>query len=113
MNATKQLLRRLSACDEGFLQAVLRPGPSARPECDDAPTALSRKTRALVELAALLAVDAATPSLRWAAERAAITGADDETLVRVLLESASSAGSAQTATGAERLALALDLDVAA
>ena len=64
-----------------------------------------------MELAALLAADAATPSLRWAVDRAAATGAGDDKLVQVLLASASAAGSACTAASAARLALALDLDL--
>ena len=64
----------------------------------------------LVELAALLAVDAPTTCLRWAAERACATGADDHMLVYVLETAALAAGSAQAVASAPRLALALDLD---
>lgn len=74
---------------------------------------LDRRTRVLVLLAALLAADAATTSVRWAVERAAATGIDDETLVSVLVTAGSAAGAAQTVTGASRLALALDVDPAA
>ena len=110
VSPTEDLLRRLCTYDERYLQAARWPEVQAGV---GGATTLSRRTRALVELAALLAVDAETTSLRWAAERAAVAGADDQALVRVLLASASAAGSAQTASGAARLALALDLDVAA
>jgi hypothetical protein len=65
----------------------------------------------LVQLAALLASDAGTSSLRWAVERASATGADDAALVRVLVVAGSMAGSAQTVASASRLALAIDLDL--
>jgi hypothetical protein len=74
------------------------------------PPALGRTARALVELAALLASDAATPSLRCAVDRAATTGADDHVLVHVLETAASATGAAQTVKSACRLALALDVD---
>jgi hypothetical protein len=44
------------------------------------PDVLDRQTRALVQLSALLAVDAATTTLRWAAEVASSRGADDAAL---------------------------------
>jgi hypothetical protein len=72
---------------------------------------LDRQTRALVQLSALIADDAPTASLRWAADVAATAGADDTTLVRVLAAAARATGSAQTAKTAPRLALALDVDI--
>jgi alkylhydroperoxidase/carboxymuconolactone decarboxylase family protein YurZ len=104
VNATEQLLRRLAANDEGCLQGF-------PPRGRRGPTALDRETRALVLLSALLAADAATATLRWAAELASTTGADDAALVQVLLTAASVAGSAQAVSSAPRLALALDMDV--
>jgi len=78
---------------------------------DDAEPALDRQTRALVQLAALVAVDASTPALRCTAERAAATGVRDEALVHVLLAAARAAGAAQMVRSAPRLALALDVDI--
>jgi alkylhydroperoxidase/carboxymuconolactone decarboxylase family protein YurZ len=105
----RELLRRPAAHDEVCLQAVLAPhSPLGRAALG--PPALGRSARALVELAALLATDAATPSLRCAVDRAATTGADDRTLVHVLRAAASAAGAAQTVKSAGRLALALDVD---
>ncbi|MGZ4245481.1 MAG: hypothetical protein ACXVSE_14425 [Solirubrobacteraceae bacterium] len=106
--ATRELLRRLAASDETSLEAAFGPGGSAR---EMARINLDRTTRVLVELAALLASDAPTTSVRWAAERASAAGADDEALVGVLLAASAAAGSAQTVTSAPRLALALDVDV--
>jgi alkylhydroperoxidase/carboxymuconolactone decarboxylase family protein YurZ len=102
---TREFLRRLAASDESFLEAAF-----SRSEVGIEPN-LDRSTRVLVELAALLAADAPTTSVRWAAERAAATGADDEKLLGVLLAAGAAAGEAQTVTSAPRLALALDLDV--
>jgi hypothetical protein len=104
MTATEDLLRRLAASDESCLRTLLSLEPP-----DPAP--LGRRTRALVQLSALLAVGAATTSVRWAAELAATTGADEGTIVQVLLATAAAAGSVQTVKSAPRLALALDLDV--
>ena len=104
MDEVLEVLRRLAAADgpgitDGFWVEAAR-------GCE-----LDRKTRALVQHSALLADDAATASLRWAADVAAATGADDVTLVRVLTAAASATGAAQVVKSAPRLALALDVDV--
>jgi hypothetical protein len=109
MNATRELLQRLAAHDELYLQAVLAPR-SQLGAVQLNPPSLDRTVRALVELAALLAADAATPSLRCAVDRAAGTGVDDQILVQVLKAAAGAAGTAQTVKSASRLALALDVD---
>jgi hypothetical protein len=101
---TERLLRRLAAGDERSLQEVLS---SVR----GAGTALDRETRALVQLSALLAVGAATVSLRWAVDVASATGVDDARLVGVMLAVAGAVGAAQTVSNAPRMALALGLDV--
>ncbi len=100
------LLRRLASNDERLLETVL----AARA---GQPAALDRVTRALVQLSALLAVGAPTATLRWAVELAAANGVDDAAVVQVLVAAGAAAGAAQTATNATRLALALDLDLAA
>lgn len=104
MNASRELLRRLAAHDEPALRAMLRSDPHPG-------GALDRLTRALVQLSALLAADAATPSLRLAAETAAMSGADDAALVHVLETTAATAGDAQASTSATRLAAALEMDL--
>ena len=100
----EKLLRRLSESDERLLREVLSPVGGAG-------SALDRETRALVQLSALLAVGAATVSLRWAVDVASATGVDDGTLVGVMLAVAGAVGSAQTVSNAPRLALALGFDV--
>lgn len=72
---------------------------------------LDRGTRALVQLAALLAVGAATVSLRWAVDVASTAGVDDARLVAAMLAVAGAVGGAQTVSNAPRLALALGLDI--
>ena len=111
MTATENLLRRLAANDKASLQALLASRPSSTRAGPAAASALDRETWALVQLAALLASDAGTISVRWAVERASSTGADDATVVRVLLAAGAMAGSAQMVASASRLARAIDLDL--
>jgi hypothetical protein len=102
MKDAQKLLRQLAACDrEGVVLLA-----EAAEHCE-----LDRGTRALVQLSALVADDAPTVSLRWAADVAAATGADDATLVRVLAATAPATGAAQMVKSAPRLALALDVDI--
>lgn len=104
MNGTEDLLRRLAASDERSLRCVLEPG------CRSG-GALDRGARALVQLSALLAADAVTPSLRWAVDAACAVGVDDIVVAQVLLAIAPLTGTVQTAVSAPRLALALDVDL--
>jgi hypothetical protein len=101
------LLRRLAAHDEPLLRRVLRSGATRDldPIC-----ALDRRTRVLVRLVALFAVDAGTPSVRWAAELAAGAGAGVDAMTAVLMSAGRTAGSAQLVASAWRLATALDLE---
>src|SRR5690348_37895 len=84
VHEAEQLLRRLSASEEESLQRVLalRPDAADGGECD---VALTPRVRTLVRLAALVAGDASTTSLRWAVELAWSTGVVDEEIVGVLL----------------------------
>ena len=104
MHEARELLRRLAASGETGTEELLRSEAGRR--CQ-----LERRTRALVQLSALVADDAPTASLRWAADAAAGAGADDATLVRVLATAASASGAAQTVKSAPRLALAMDVDI--
>jgi len=104
VDATKELLRRLAASDERSIRDVL----SGRCQQGDG---LDRIARALVQLAAMLAVDAPTTSVRWAVDVASTAGVDDAALVRVLVSAASATGAAQTVASALRLALAVGVDL--
>jgi hypothetical protein len=101
------LLRRLASHDERLLGTVLRlmPGGELDHLCG-----LDRRTRMLVRLGALLAIDAATSSLRWAVELASTSGAGDDALAAVLLSAGGTAGSAQLVASASRLVEALDFE---
>ncbi|HTX09971.1 MAG TPA: hypothetical protein VME22_15230 [Solirubrobacteraceae bacterium] len=101
------LLRRLASNDERLLRTVLRLVPA---HDLDHEFALDRRTRMLVRLGALLAIDAATSSLRWAVELASTSGAGDDAMAAVLLSAGGTAGSAQLVASASRLVEALDLD---
>jgi alkylhydroperoxidase/carboxymuconolactone decarboxylase family protein YurZ len=107
----RQLLRRLTANEEDSLRMVLTLRPemtAARPVCD---TALTPRIRTLVRLAALVAADAPTTSLRWAVELAWSTGAGDEEIVAVLLSVGREVGLPRIVDGAPRLAAAIGYDV--
>jgi 4-carboxymuconolactone decarboxylase len=107
----QDLLSRLAANDERSLQALLVPTPESAGGGVVPALALDRRTRGLVRLGALIAVDACTASLRWAVELASSTGVDDEAVLGALLAAASAAGSAQVVSSAPRLALALGFDL--
>jgi alkylhydroperoxidase/carboxymuconolactone decarboxylase family protein YurZ len=100
MNQVERLLRRLSLHDERSVRVAL-----ADPEL------LDPRVQALVGLGALLAVDAATVSLRQRVELAQRAGATEEEIVGVLLAIAPAVGHARTVAVAPRLALALGYDV--
>jgi hypothetical protein len=106
VSATEQLLRRLADSDERCLARALLP---------DAPGgwALARETRALCQLAALLALDASTASLRWAVDQAWASGAGDGTVIEVLLTVGEASAAANAGMNAPRLAAALELEPSA
>lgn len=107
----RALLLRLAAGDERSLREILRPRPE--PASGDAATAastLDRRTRLLVGLGALLALDASTDSLTWAVELASTAGIGDDALAAVLLATGSATGSAQLVSSAARLAIVLGYD---
>ncbi len=111
------LLRRLASGDERSLRLVLAPaaehGAHGMGDLQAEIMLLDRPTRALVRLAALLAVDAPTASLQWAVERAMASGVTDAGVAAVLLSTAPTTGEAQMSVNVSRLALALGFDVAA
>jgi alkylhydroperoxidase/carboxymuconolactone decarboxylase family protein YurZ len=106
----RELLALLAASDEQALRAVLEPTPEFN-ETPGAAAVLERRTRVLVRLAALLALNASTTSLRWAVELALATGLRDEAVAGVLAGAASCAGAAVTTSCAPRLATALELEL--
>ncbi len=104
----ERLLRRLAVNDEESVGMVL----SNRP--DLAGTAVLRpKVDLLVRLGALLALGAATNSLRAAVDRALDAGATETEIVGVLIAVAPAVGVARVVSAAPRLALAIGYDIEA
>ena len=108
----RDLLRRLATNDERSVRTVLAPSPIGGSPAPRSVLGLDRRTRSLVQLAALMVVDASTESLRWATDLAYTSGADDSALAAVLVAAAAAAGSAQVVATAPRLALAMGLEPA-
>jgi 4-carboxymuconolactone decarboxylase len=112
MVATAQeLLRALAAGEDGAVRRVL----AVRPEVPGAgagiDAVLTPKTRMLVRLAALVAIDAPTATLRWAVELACSVGADEDEIVGVLATVGREVGLSRIVEAAPRLALAIGYEV--
>ncbi len=73
--------------------------------------ALDAKTRAMLELAVLIAVDGPAASFEKAAGVAIATGATEEELVDILIAAAPTVGTAHVVAAAPKLALAIGYDV--
>jgi 4-carboxymuconolactone decarboxylase len=98
----ERLLRRLALNDEGSVEMVLARGSQA-----EAGATLVPKVDLLVRLGALLALGAATTSLRATVERAKRAGATDEEIVGVLIAVAPAVGQARVVSTAPKLATAI------
>jgi 4-carboxymuconolactone decarboxylase len=105
VDPAEELLRRLALNDEKALGMVL-----TRP-ISDRRTDLSSKVEILVRLAALLAVGAATPSLREAVGQASAAGATTNEIVGVLVSVGPTIGLASLVVSAPRLAMAIGYDL--
>jgi 4-carboxymuconolactone decarboxylase len=103
----EELLRRLALNDENVVRSAV--GADSRSLCGGGD--LDAKTNALVRLAALLSIGAATSSCRAAVELARAGGATDAEIVGVLVAVAPAVGGARVVGAAPRLALAIDYDV--
>ncbi len=106
MEPAEDLLRRLAFNDEKALGMVLT-GQVGGDRC----TELSSKVELLVQLAALLAVGAATPSLTDAVVRASAAGATSSELVGVLVSVGPTIGLASLVSSAPKLAMAMGYDL--
>lgn len=100
------LLRRLALNDEESVGLVLAGGPDAA-----GGVSLRPKVDMLVRLGALLALGAATSSLRKAVDRAVEAGATEAELVGVLIAVAPAVGLARVVSTAPRLATAIGYDL--
>src|SRR5437764_3720125 len=98
----ERLLRRLALNDETSVEMVLARGSQAEPAAMLVP-----KVDLLVRLGALLAVGAATTSLRATVDRARRAGATEDEIVGVLIAVAPAVGQARVVSTAPKLATAI------
>jgi alkylhydroperoxidase/carboxymuconolactone decarboxylase family protein YurZ len=104
----ERLLRRLALNDEESVGMVLSNGPDLA-----SAASLGPKDDLLVRLGALLALGAATSSLRATVERAIAAGATESEIVGVLIAVAPAVGLARVVSTAPRLAVAIGYDLEA
>jgi 4-carboxymuconolactone decarboxylase len=102
----EDLLRRLACNDERALSMVL-----ARRLAGEGETKLPPKVELLVQLAAFLAVGAATPLLRATVAQASAEGATASEIVGVLVAVGPAVGVASLVASAPKLALAIGYDL--
>lgn len=93
------------------MRMVLALTPEASASGGGLGAALTPRVRMLVRLAALVALDASTTSLRWAVEQASFAGADDDEIVAVLMTVGPEIGLPRVASTAPRLALAIGHEI--
>ena len=106
MDEVERLLRLLALNDEASVGMVLTGGPGGV-----GGMALRPKVDLLVRLGALLALGAATSSLRATVERAVDAGASEAEIVGVLVAVAPAVGLARVVSAAPRLAVAIGYDI--
>lgn len=106
MDEVEGLLRRLALNDERSVEMVLARGSRVETEAMLVP-----KVDLLVRLGALLALGAATTSLRTTVERAKLAGATDDEIVGVLVAVAPAVGLARVVSTAPRLATAIGYEI--
>jgi alkylhydroperoxidase/carboxymuconolactone decarboxylase family protein YurZ len=102
----ERLLRRLALNDETSVEMVLARGSQAEPGAMLVP-----KVDLLVRLGALLAVGAATTSLRATVDGARRAGATEDEIVGVLIAVAPAVGQARVVSTAPKLATAIGYDM--
>jgi 4-carboxymuconolactone decarboxylase len=110
-SAGELLLRGLAEGDDRSVRSVLVLTVTTTSHGVRPPSVLSAQTASLVHLAALLATEASTTSLRWGVEMARAAGAGEQAIVEVLSTIASTVGWAPVVAAAPRLALAIGYDI--
>ena len=108
MDEVERLLRRLALNDEESVGMVMTRGRQPG-GCDP----LVPKVDVLVQLGALLALGAATSTLRATVDRATEAGATEAEIVGVLIAVAPAVGLARVVSSAPRLAVAIGYDIEA
>ncbi len=106
VDEAERLLRRLALNDEKSVEMVLVGGIER-----EVATALRPKDDLLVRLGALLALGAATTSLRSTVQHAIEAGATEAEIVGVLVAVAPAVGLARVVSTAPRLAVAIGYDL--
>lgn len=106
MDDIERLLRRLALNDEESVGRVL-----GSVQDGTSPMVLDRKVDLLVRLGALLALGAATASLRGTVQRAIEAGATESEVVDVLVAVGPAVGLARVVAAAPRLAIALGYEI--
>jgi 4-carboxymuconolactone decarboxylase len=106
VDEVERLLRRLALNDEESVGMVLASGSGGT-----GVVALRPKVDLLVRLGALLALGAATTSLRATVDRAIQAGATEGEIVGVLIAVAPVVGLARVVSTAPRLAVAIGYDI--
>jgi alkylhydroperoxidase/carboxymuconolactone decarboxylase family protein YurZ len=101
------ILRRLSIRDDAYVEALL-----ADDQSNVEASGFDRKTHALVQLAALVAVDPAPPSYMRLIDVALECNASRDEIVGTLIAAMPAVGTARVVSAAPKLALALGYDVA-
>jgi alkylhydroperoxidase/carboxymuconolactone decarboxylase family protein YurZ len=104
----RETLRKLTVGEDAFLERLF-----ADETANAAESGLDAKTNALVRIAALIAVDAATSSYLEAVQAARAWSATDEEIVGCLVAVAPSVGVPRVVSAAPKVGLALGYDVEA
>jgi 4-carboxymuconolactone decarboxylase len=104
----EEMLRKLSLGDDSYMEAVL-----AEERVNETASGLDGKTHALVRVAALVAIDATTPSYMEAIRSAQRWGASSEEILGCLLAIIPAVGIARVVSAAPKVGLALGYDVEA
>lgn len=109
--AFRERLRRLSMSDRRYLEHVL--GASDVGDDDPLMGDLDARTRALVKVAALVALDGPSSSFECAVAAAQAAGATADDIVDALVAIGATVGSAHLVSAAPKVAMALGYDVGA
>jgi 4-carboxymuconolactone decarboxylase len=102
----EETLRKLAVRDDAYVDSLL-----ADDRASASVSELDEKTRALVQIAALVAVDASPPCYMEAIESARRGGASSEEIAGCLVAVLPAVGVARVVSAAPKVALALGYDV--
>jgi 4-carboxymuconolactone decarboxylase len=104
----EEMLRKLSLRDDAYIEGLL-----GDDSANEAASRLDGKTHALVRIAALVAIDATTPSYMEAIRSAQRWSASSEEILGCLIAILPVVGIARVVSAAPKLGLALGYDVEA